>query len=99
MIDNEEILIRQTECLGMMHALKDDIRNMHHTLYSVKGQLSFTEARKYIDVTQTKLNELVRKGIIPCTKVTSRRMVFNASDLDEYLESLTTQPGKEDGHE
>ena len=99
MIDNEEILIRQTECLGMMHALKDDIRNMHHTLYSVKGRLSFTEARKYIDVTQTKLNELVRKGIIPSTKVTSRRMVFNASDLDEYLESLTTQPKKEDGHE
>lgn len=54
MIDNEEILIRQTECLGMMHALKDDIRNMHHTLYSVKGHLSFTEARKYIDVTYPK---------------------------------------------
>lgn len=87
MIDNEEILIRQTECLGMMHALKDDIRNMHHTLYSVKGLLSFAEARKYIDVTQTELNELVRNGIIPCTKVSARRMVFNTSDLDEYLAS------------
>lgn len=87
MVDNEEILIRQTECLGMMYALKDDIRNMHHTLYSVKGQLSFAEARKYIDVTQTKLNELVRDGMIPCTKVTSRRLVFCISDLDEYLET------------
>lgn len=91
MIDNEEILIRQTECLGMIHELKDDIRNMHQTLYSVKGLLSFTEARKYLNVTQVKLNELVRGNVIPFTKVSSRRLVFRTCDLDEYLESNNTE--------
>lgn len=87
MIDNEEILVRQTECIGMIHELKHDIRNMHHTLYSVKGQLSFSEARKYLDVTQSKLNQLIRDKAIVCTRVTPRRYVFRISDLDAYLES------------
>lgn len=98
MINNEEILIRQTECLGMMHELKDDIRNMHKTLYSVKGKLSFSEARKYLDITQTELNALVRERIIPCIRVSSRRFIFDTDDLDDYLESHNQQ-GKEDGHE
>lgn len=98
MIDNEEILIRQTECLGMIHELRDDIRNMHQTLYSVKGQLSFTEARKYLNVTQVKLNELVRDKVIPCTKMSSRRLVFRTCDLDEYLDSINLT-GKEQCHD
>ena len=87
MIDHEEILIQQTECLGM-HQLKDDIQSMHHTLYRVKGKLSFTEARKYLDITHVQLNELVRDKIIPCIKVSQRRLVFSTEDLDEYLESM-----------
>lgn len=98
MINNEEILIRQTECLGMMHELKDDIRSMHRTLYSVKGKLSFSEARKYLDITQTELNALVRDKVIPCIKVSSRRLVFDTSDLDNYLDSHNQQ-GKEVEHE
>lgn len=97
MIDNEEILIRQTECLGMMHEIKDDIRCMHHTLYSVKGQLSFSEARKYLDVTHIQLNKLIRDKIIPCTKVSSRRLTFNTSDLDKYLE-MQGKNRKENDH-
>lgn len=98
MINNEEILIRQTECLGMMHELKDDIRSMHRTLYSVKGKLSFSEARKYLGITQTELNALVRDKVIPCTKVSSRRLVFDTHDLDNYLDVLN-QTGKEDKYE
>lgn len=98
MINNEEILIRQTECLGMMHELKDDIRSMHRTLYSVKGKLSFSEARKYLDISQTELNTLVRNKVIPCTKVSSRRLVFDTHDLDNYLDVLN-QTGKEDKYE
>lgn len=98
MIDNEEILIRQTECLGMMHELKDDIQSMHHTLYRVKGKLSFTEARKYLDVTHVQLNELVRDKIIPCIKVSQRRLVFSTEDLDEYLESMNKKK-KGNSHE
>lgn len=97
MVDNEEILIRQTECLGMMHELKDDIRNMHHTLYGVKGQLSFTEARKYLNVTHLELNTLVRSEIIPCIKISPRRLVFRTGDLDEYLE-MRKLKRKEDEH-
>ena len=97
MIDNEELLIRQTECLGMMHELKDDIKNMHHTLYSVKGQLSFTEARKYLGITQKKLNELVRNKVIPCIKISNRKLIFGTSDLDDYLEANSNKR-KEDSH-
>lgn len=97
MIDNEEILVRQTECLGMMHELRNDIRNLHHTLYGVKGQLSFTEARKYLNVSQTRLNELVRDKEIPCTRISTRRLVFCTDDLDEYLDSHK-EDGKENGH-
>lgn len=99
MIDNEEILIRQTECLGMMHELKKDIRNMQHTLYSVKGQLSFSEARKYLGVTQLQLNELVREKVIQCIKVSTRRVMFNIDDLDEFLESQNDNSGKENCHD
>lgn len=87
MIDNKEILIKQTECLGMMYELKDNIKDMHHTLYSMKGQLSFSEARKYLDVTSMELNELVRNKIIPCIKISKRKLIFGTSDLDEYLET------------
>lgn len=97
MIDNEEILVRQTECLGMMHELRNDIRNLHHTLYGVKGDLSFTEARRYLNVSQTKLNELVRDKVIPCTRISPRRLVFCTDDLDEYLDFHRTDV-KENGH-
>lgn len=93
MANDKESIIERTKCLGMMYELKSSFKNMQHTLYSMKGRLSFSEAREYLGVGLLEMNALIRDKVIPYEKVSLRRYVFRTEDLDEYLE--LTNEGKE----
>jgi excisionase family DNA binding protein len=83
-VKNENIA--HVRCMGMMFELSDRMKRMHHTLYSIKGKLTFSEAREYLGVSQTELNALVRNKSVACTKLSAKKYLFDAAELDAYLE-------------
>jgi len=72
------------------------LKKRHELRFWIKGQnMSFAEARLFLEVTKASLTRLVKLGVVPFHKLKRKARYFNKMELNLWLVQICFHPKSE----